>query len=333
MVVDGARGEKQPLGDLGVARPVGDEPEDVELPRGELAGVGGRVDRRGPRGMSRAPTSRSRRATMRASGPAPRRWSSAEGLPQRLLVGRPRRARGPSRTGRPRAAPRSRRSAPVAGELERPGLVDVVGDVVHDPVLASPVRELAEPPRAGVVPLSQERRVGRLGQRLGAPLEPRDLRLRARESARASPDRTMLRRSSPPPSRSGPVSGSPRRARTSASTSNACRRGSGESRISATITSAVDVASVQAPRSSSRRTRSESRASRQRSSSRPSQCASPASIQRVGRVVGSPRCPPEREVVHRVRRELRQAALPGLVERLLERSARLRRGTARRFRA
>ncbi len=40
MVADGLRGEEESLRDLAVAGPFGDEPEDLELTRGQLAGIG-----------------------------------------------------------------------------------------------------------------------------------------------------------------------------------------------------------------------------------------------------------------------------------------------------
>ena len=217
---------------------------------------------------------------MRASGPAPRRWSSARASrsassssasdsARAASYGRPRRA-----TRRPLRASRRRAGATTARRRR--------GEVLHDPVLASPVRELAEPPRAGAVPLRRQYRRSVASRAFaGAARAMRPPPARTPEAAcqpgsvAAAAIVARLREAAEP------VSGSPRRARTSASTSSAWRRGSGESRISATITSGGRRSHPSRPRDRARsRTRRESRASRQRSSSRPSQCASPASIQR-----------------------------------------------------
>ena len=72
MVVDRPLGEDEPLGDLGVAQPVRDEAEHLELARRQAGRVrAGRRPR--PRGSPRTPRSRSRRATIAAAGRAPSR--------------------------------------------------------------------------------------------------------------------------------------------------------------------------------------------------------------------------------------------------------------------
>src|SRR4051794_32465045 len=84
VVVDGALGDDEPLGDLGVPQPLGDEGEDLELARREPGGV---LLRRGPRPAREAtgaalaePAGQDRR-----SGAGAELLELVERLPERLL--------------------------------------------------------------------------------------------------------------------------------------------------------------------------------------------------------------------------------------------------------
>ena len=138
------------------------------------------VERRGPRATPRTPRSRNRRATIRASGPAPSRWSSARDFAQWLLVVR----LGQRQRRLVRAvasAPCVGGAAPVSPELERPRPGHRRRYDVFDPVLPAPVRELADPPRRRRLlrRLPYDRRL--VANTVEAPLEPRHLGTHAGE--------------------------------------------------------------------------------------------------------------------------------------------------------
>ena len=314
MVVDRATGEKEPFGDLGVAEAVGDEPEDVELPavrrrRSRRSSVAGRAGRR----VRRLPQPSRDHARDRAGArdaEAPRGPRAA--LPRR----RPRTAPGPPRTGG-RGPPRGGRRAPVACELERPRLRDLGGTSSTIPFFR---RQYASSPSHHDEAATRSRSYVACVASRASSVRRSSHAISARAQARGAcqPGSLAAATIASASARRGAVSGSPRRARTSASTSNACSRGSGESR---------DLGDDQfrgrrrirpCAASSSSRTRRESRASRQRSSSRPSQCASPASIHRAA-------CSCDRARPTRARgwtsheRPAGAAVLAGLVEGPLER--------------
>ena len=114
MMVDGPLREEEPLRDLGVAEPFGDEPSTSSSRAVRPAGFP-RVEGRGPRGTPRTPRSRSRRATSAAAGPAPSAPSSARAPSKRLgLVGVAQGERG--LVG---AAERSQRAAAASQSPER----------------------------------------------------------------------------------------------------------------------------------------------------------------------------------------------------------------------
>ena len=175
---------------------------------------------------------------MRASGPAPSRCSSTSDSPQRFFVVGLGQRQG-RLVGAVAGAPRSRpppRQSPASWSDH--GSVARRGDVVHDPALAPPVRELAEPPRRAAscsrsyAACVASRHAPRCAARAMPP------RRGHRPGPHASPDRSPPRRSTPP-RRAAERSRDRRaaRARARARASSACSRGWGESRASATIKS------------------------------------------------------------------------------------------------
>ncbi len=179
MVVDRARGEEETLGDLRVPQSLRDESEHLELPRRQLRGVGPGRPARPARDVACADLAEASR-DHGSEGCGAHALELGQRLAQRLLVLRLR--KGERRLVRTSdCTPRRSRSMPVAREVERPGLVDAVGQVVDDPALAAPVGELSEPPGPWCLALAAKDRVGRLRDVVASPFQPRDLRLCAGE--------------------------------------------------------------------------------------------------------------------------------------------------------
>ena len=134
MVADGLLGEEEALGDVGVAKPLGDEPRP--RPR---ARSGRRVlPRRGPRAARQAlaPRSRRRRATIATAGSAPSLQSCSSARAAHLVVsaGEGKRAL----VGAAKLGQRLGRPLVFARELGRVGLGDSARDLLVDPGSAAP---------------------------------------------------------------------------------------------------------------------------------------------------------------------------------------------------
>ena len=204
-----------------------------------------RVEARGPRGTSRTPCRRSRCATTVASGRAPSSWQISRA---RLRLPRPRSARARPRSRRDtrdaptrlrppptRRPPRVRRgrSSLAASSGSKPASV---GQYVSRATSSRAARRLAASSSAAVTRADLVR----------APLEPCNLGVRGCEFDQSAcllgeTPTSLARRESIT------SAGSPRRARTSASTRQASSCGHGDSRGSRSSSVADSAASVQRP--------------------------------------------------------------------------------------
>ena len=221
-MVDRARRDDEPLGDLGVAEPVGEQAEDVELARRETRRVlarrpcAARARARGRRaragGASRVAAPGARRA--RCSSSCARRRSASSPVSASASAasyGRPRRVHSAAASSQAPARPSA--NGPSASGRE----LDVeTGE-------APPVRQLCRSPPCRP---ALDRRARRRG---GRGVDRRRAVARARRSPPALPPGRRSRSTSSggtsrrSASSSGTrASGSPRRARTSASTRSAC---------------------------------------------------------------------------------------------------------------
>ena len=250
VVVDGAAREHEALGDLGVAQAVGDQREHLELARRQLR-------RRSPR--SRPRPARNRRAR-RARAGGVRRFARRAARPARCSSSSDLRSACSSSASESASAAsygRARARQAAAAARVSPASSSAHGSHTLSERTrrfrsASPVRQLARP-LAVRLAARRTKPASVAAARVVRPVRARNLHPCARErraSRGRSPghDARSTRERRPCRDRRGARA----RARARAS---ACNNARASPRISATISSAVDIASFHPPRSSARRTR------------------------------------------------------------------------------
>ena len=215
VVVDRPRREHEPLGDLGVALPVGDQREHLDLARGQRRRVRARRGR-GPRGTA-TPRARSawRRLRRRAGAEA---LELGERLQERASSPASASARAAS-YGQPCARQRRGGASASPASCSRYGSAIQSGALVERARLPLPVRELAGEPE---VPLLERERVdgARLLDRRSASPRATPSRRAPRGRARAAAGGRRARRSraprrAPPQRRGRRAARAPARARSS----------------------------------------------------------------------------------------------------------------------
>ena len=185
MVVDRAAREEQSLGDLGVAKPVGDEREDVELSGGEPArrsSASSAADRAGRRDHRVAAGGEPRRTPLPVRRASPVWRATLGGLPRSR---RPPEPVPPRTAGRAPTMTRPPAAASPASSSAYGPVPDVTGAARRcPPVVATPGARRRHVERFGAS-CEVERAVGRGARCRGVSSEPGGLR--ARDGDRGDP--------------------------------------------------------------------------------------------------------------------------------------------------
>ena len=236
MVVDRARREEQPLGDRGVAQALGEQPQHLELAGGQRGGVRPRRRAAG-RAATATPRSRSGARDHRRGGPAPSSLQPSCAL----RAARPRRPPRQRQRGLVRAAERRPGARRLAASRRRAGSSTAPATrpaaVVDDPGSPAPVGESRRRSTRPALPLERQSSAARVASATpsGSPLSQATsaARTRPRSSALELPDVAIDHRAAP--SSSGAASGIAPAGAHECEHERASKRGSGESRGSASM--------------------------------------------------------------------------------------------------